>query len=364
MNKWAWCQEYEREARAKGDEKRLRLTRLRFEAWGLREADPDRAYALYDEGWRLARQLGEPWWAMYYSQRKLQIRMFFGGDYRNAIGAAVEGVLEVRKPQYTAYPFRLNVYFHLVAAYLGVDPLGYAAEIRDAIGTLERDIPRNDTDDFLIEQLKQGFALWLNDLESAERSVQRSLQLANECATRSASDHFLIGAYATLCAIDNERADTSALSEHASTGEVISRRAGYQLRLSEFQLWQGLVALGVGDEASAQRLRRSAIARASRMKKIPSSFWFDALCTWALYKQNLSDAFAVRDRQLTMISGRGCLAYECYCQIERCRLLARMGKPMDKALAAARAAAGKLRDPAPRLAELDAIARGHTEPRS
>ncbi len=39
-----------------------------------------------------------------------------------------------------------------------------------------------------------------------------------------------------------------------------------------------------------------------------------------------------------------------------------MGKPLDEALAAAREAAGKLRDPAPRLAEVDAIVRGASGP--
>ena len=68
----------------------------------------------------------------------------------------------------------------------------------------------------------------------------------------------------------------------------------------------------------------------------------------------------MRDEELATIVGHGQLGYECYCHVERCRLLGRMGRPLDEALAAAREAASKLRDPAPRLAELDRIAFGDT----
>ena len=59
-------------------------------------------------------------------------------------------------------------------------------------------------------------------------------------------------------------------------------------------------------------------------------------------------------------AGCGQLAYESYCHVERCRLLARMGRPRDEVLAAGRAAAGQLRNPTPELEHLERIARGET----
>jgi hypothetical protein len=65
-------------------------------------------------------------------------------------------------------------------------------------------------------------------------------------------------------------------------------------------------------------------------------------------------ALRVRDLELATCAGRGQLAYESYCHVERCRLLARMGRPRDEVLAAA----DRLREPAPELDKLERAARG------
>lgn len=362
MSKWAWMQESRRDAQAKGDRERLRMMRVGDEAWGYRESDPARAQALYEEGLRRARQLGEPWWEMYYAQRRLQALMLWRYCYGDALGLAVESALDARKPQYASYPHLFDVYFHLVMAYVGVDPAGYAAEIGQAIGSLERDVPRFDSDGFLIEFAKREFALWVNDLEAAEQSAWRALRLAEEGVSRSTADYFLAFVYADLCAVDFKRADTEALAEHAAAGEEKARQSGQQLQISECQLWQALLARQAGDEARAHALRLSAVARVNRLKQPPVQRWFDALCAWSLYENDLPAALGVRDQELAAIVGHGQLAYEVYCQVERCRLLAMMGRPLDEGMAAAREAAGKLKNPAPRLAELDAIVEGEGGP--
>ena len=149
-----------------------------------------------------------------------------------------------------------------------------------------------------------------------------------------------------------------ALRDHAALGEEKSLRSGERIPLSECQLWQALIARRAGDEARALALRRTAVARMSRLKQPPTPHWFNALCAWALDENDLPAALRVRDLELATYADHGQLGYESYCHLERCRLLARMGPLPEEALTAARLAAGKLRDPAPRLAELDAIAQG------
>jgi hypothetical protein len=361
MSKWTWMQEYQADAEAKGDTVRLRMARMRHEAYPLRETDPARAQALYEEGLRLAKQLGEPWWAMYYSQRKLLARMCWDNHFDDTMGLAVENVLEARKPLYASYPQLCSVYLHLVFSYIGVDPVGYAAEIKQAFASLESDVPQIDTGDrFVLEFARRYFALWLNDLDAAEQSAWRALRMAEEGVAPYTSDYHLSFVYEDLCGIDYKRGDMEALRDHAALGEEKSLRSGERIPLSECQLWQALLARRAGDEARALALRRAAIARMSRLKQAPTPHWFNALCAWALDENDLPAALRVRDLELATYADRGQLAYECYCQVERCRLLARMGPLPEDAMTAARLAAGKLRDPAPRLAELDALARGET----
>jgi hypothetical protein len=274
----------------------------------------------------------------------------------------VEIALEARQPQYASFPALFMTYFHLVHCYIGVDPAGYQAEIREAIGSLERDFLRFPQDRFLVESAKRWFALGLGDLDEAEQSARRSLLLAEGGVSRGSANYYLSFVYDDLCGIDFKRGDLASLAEHAALGEKAARQSGEQVLLAECLLWQALAAARSGDAPGALSLRWTAIARMSRLKRRPSIHWFNALCGWSLFENDLPAALRVRDAELAAVAGRGQLAYECYCHIERCRLLARMGKPVDEALTAARAAAGELRDPAPRLAELNAIARGEAPP--
>ena len=65
-----WFAHFESEARGSGDLERMRLVSLVYEADRHRETTPDRMLALLDEGRRLARQLQEPWWVLFYEDRR------------------------------------------------------------------------------------------------------------------------------------------------------------------------------------------------------------------------------------------------------------------------------------------------------
>jgi hypothetical protein len=138
---WDWFDEFELEARRKGDQERTRLGSLHRDAYRFRESDPDRALKLYGEGRRLAGLLREPWWMLYYDQQTVHALLHFKQDYRNVLDLAVANVLEVRKPSYGAFPRRLLIHGDLVSAYLGIDPAGHADSIQQALDYLDRESP-------------------------------------------------------------------------------------------------------------------------------------------------------------------------------------------------------------------------------
>ncbi len=361
MSKWSWFHEYEADARVRGDPDRLRLARLHYEGWGWRETDPDQAYALYDQGCQLARRLGEPWWQLFYAHWRLGALLYFKRDYRDVLRPAVEAVLEARKPSYEAFPFRFAIFYDLISAYLGIDAPGYADPIRQALHSLEHDVPRSGEDHFLLEDSKRAFALALEDLDAAEAATLRSMRLADEAGEEHSAAHHSAFNCCGLCTVAFKRGDWERLGENAAAGEQAARRIGYKMQISECQMWSALLALRSGDEARARPLRRQAVARVSRLKRPPSASWFNALAAWALHENDLAAALAVRDREYETIRDRGRLAYESVCHVERCRLLARLGKPLDEELKAGREAAAKLRNPGPELEKLERIAEGKTE---
>ena len=297
---------------------------------------------------------------MFYAHWRLGALLYFKRDYRDVLRPAVEAVLEARKPSYEAFPFRFAVYYDLVSAYLGIDAPGFADPIRRALHSLEHDVPRSGEDHFLLQDLKLSFALDLEDLNGAEEAALRSMRIADDCGEQHSAAHHVAFNYCCLCTVTFMRGDGERLAEHAAAGEQAARRIGYKLQQSECQMWTALLALRSGDGARARALRRQAVARVSRLKRPPSSSWFNALAAWALHENDPATALAVRDHELETIRDRGQLHYECTCHIDRCRLLARMGRPLDEELKAGREAAAKLRKPAAELAKLERIASGET----
>ena len=105
-------------------------------------ADPDQAYRLFHEGQQLAQNLHEPWLVLFFEEWCGTALLHFKRDYRNVLDLVVRSALEARKPQYAQYPGRLGVFDNLIAAYLGIDPAGYAEPVRQAMDYLDGELCR------------------------------------------------------------------------------------------------------------------------------------------------------------------------------------------------------------------------------
>jgi hypothetical protein len=358
MSHFDWFDRFEIEALQAGDPERIRLARLHHQAYDQREADPDRALALIAEGRRLAERLRQPWWALYYDHYRVHALLHFKQDYRAVLDLAVRNTLEVRKPEYAEFPRRLLIHDDLVSAYIGIDPVGNAGPIREALAYLDGEVPPDGEDRYMLLGACRQFALDLGDLDEAEVAAQRSLALADADLERGRARHFQVFTYAGLAEIAWRRGDLSALGEAAAAGEEVVRQVGHKVELAGFLMWQALLARHAGEEGRAGRLYRQSAGRITRVRMPPDSAWFDAESAFHELGGELGRALLVRDRELDLIGGRGRLAYECRCHVKRCRLRARLGCLSAEHLDAARAAAGRLRQPAAPLAELERIEKG------
>src|SRR5262245_26030844 len=140
LGEWlgAQAQQFRETNNARG----LQMMQCYLRAYENRERDPDAAFAAFTEGKRIAQELNEPWWALFYENERVEALIHFERDYRKVLDLAVPLVLEVRKPANAHFPGRTSVYDGLVAAYLGIDAEGYATEIQQAIDYLEREVPQ------------------------------------------------------------------------------------------------------------------------------------------------------------------------------------------------------------------------------
>jgi hypothetical protein len=362
MQGWNWFDEYEDSARRFGDAQRHRLGLLHRESYRFRESDPDRALALIAEGRRLAESLHEPWWALYYDEQRVHALLHFKQDYRDVLDLAVRNTLEVRKTAYAGFPRRLLIHGDLVSAYLGIDPLGHADAIREALGYLDREAPPDGDERYLVLGSQRQFALDRGAHDEALALSHCSLALAAADSDRGRARHFLVFTWSGLADLAFRLGEPDRLAEAARAGEEVARQVGHQVELAGFQLWQALLARRAGDEESALALYAQASARLARLGMPPDSSYRDAECAFHEEAGDLHRALAVRLAERAAIERRGRLAYECACHLKCCRLLASMGRLTEDDLGSARAAAQQLRDPAPALAELARLARQEGRP--
>jgi hypothetical protein len=358
MTIWDWVEEFHRQAVANGDEARARLPLYHYHGYRYRETDPDHALALFEEGGRVARLLGEPWWALFYDDWRVTGMLFFQRDFRRVLDLAVQNTLEVRKPAYARFPLRFSIQRNLIAAYIGIDPAGYVEQIEQALAHLEAEVPAEGGDKYLVLGSRREFALEMDRPDLAAEASRRSLELADGDPDRHGATHHATFNYSGLCEVAWRRRDWQLLGEAATQGEDCAHKSDLQMELSEALLWQAVLARHAGEEEKARRLYRRATGRVGRLQMPPDRAFYDGLDAFHTLGAEPAKALLARRNELAAIAGMGRLAYEARCRLRVCRLLARLGEPLADDLAAAREAARKLRHPQAHLDELDRIEKG------
>jgi hypothetical protein len=353
-----WFARYEADARSRGDEERLRLVHLVCEADLCRETNPDRMLALIDEGRRLACQLREPWWTLFYDDRRAGALMKYKGDAQAGLELAVRNALEARKPLYQSFPWRFRIYDHLIVGYLNTDPAGFAAEIREALSWLERDIPAEGSPKYLILARRRWLAGELGLHDEAEELARQALDVAGSDPDQATARSHAVFCFSHLCEIAYRRSDWPGLTDQSVLGAELAAQMGHQLELAEFHMWQALLARRAGNEPLATRLAGQAKRRVALLGMPADHIWFDALCAYHDQAGELAEELAARDQELALLRHKGRWAAESRCQIERCRLRSRLGLSMGEDLAEARAVIARLRRPAALLEELERIMGG------
>ncbi len=350
-----WFSRFEAEARARGDEERMRLVNLVYEADQHRETDPDRMLALLNEGRHLARQLGEGWWTLFYDDRRAGALMKYKGDAQAGLELAVRNALEARKPVYERFPWRFRIHDHLIVGYLNTDPVGYAAEIREALTYLEQDIPVEGSPKYLVIARRRWLAGELGLHDEAEELAHRALAMAASDRDQATARSHAVFCFSHLCEIAYRRRDWRSLTEQSAVGEGLTRQVGHLLELAEFLMWQALLARRDGDPVRSARLCQQAKRRVAQLGMPPDHIWFDALCAYHAEANDLAEELEARDAELELLRHRGRWAAESRCRIERCRLRARLGLPVAEEVAEARAIIGRLRKPEVVLRELEHV---------
>ena len=358
MTVWEWIDDFAARARSAGDRERLRLTGVLGEAYEYRHTNPDRMLALFAEGRRLALALEEPWWVLFFDYWHVETLIYYQEDYRTLLDAAVKLTVDVHRPAFVQHPLRLPIAANLIAAYLCIDPHGYADEIRGALDYALCEGMPHDGVLYLFLFRQEWFAWEMGRLDEARAVCERIVGLAESDPEPHRALHHLVGAHVCLCRIAHRRRDWDGLDLWARAGEELAQRRGGRYEKALCVLWRAVWARHEGMDADARRLCRAGTAQMARLGRLPDEVYFDALCQFHELGGELENALTARERQRSIVADRGQLATECLNALHRCRLLTMMGRPLEEACGHVRAAAARLRRPAYYLDKLDRLLSG------
>jgi hypothetical protein len=344
---WGWVSRARAAARRAGDEARVRLTSLDKEAWGIFETDPHRALALYEEGLQLAEQLQEPCWQIFYKYWRIEAYIFYLCDLREAKRLAVDLAVEARKPVYGHCPVRARIYRILVDSYLFSDPIGYANQIQENLDYLENEVPLDEDTWRLIPGRRSTLAIYLDQFEEAQRHALTYLERSQD------SDFRLSDAYSELSHISFKLGEFDKLFEYAQTGEVHARRIERQGSLAELLLWQAVYYQLQDREKEAKRLVQQAQRHISNIARAEAGFI--SLAQYYEIGGELEKSLAERAKIIAFSEKCGFEHNAIETRIEYCKLLVKMGLPVEKEAGEARARANQMPRPEHYLKKLDAL---------
>jgi hypothetical protein len=340
-----------------GDEERMRLANLHDEGFRCQETNPEESVALFTLGRQVAEQLAEPWWVFFYDVWRTLAMTGYVEDYARGLDLAINCVLQARKPQFADHAWRVAAFNTLLGCYLEIDPEGYAGEIQRTLDYLDTLIPPGPHDDRLVMLGRRRFFLAGLERWNEARAVALEQLALCDGDTDHDDNWYGLSPASFLCWLGARQEDWASVQQYARLLEewALPIHAAQEERC-EADLWLAILARRAGDEPTARRRQRSAVARMGRLRIPCDVFYFDGLALYHELGGQLGHALRVRDKELAQFQGRGTHFRECTAHLKRSRLLARMGKLGATDLEAARSAMFNLRRPQRWLAQLQALA--------
>jgi hypothetical protein len=312
MNVWQWVYAFEMRALEAGDFRRARLCQMHNEAYAHRQSQPRRMLEILEEGRREAIALQEPWWVLFFEHWKLETQIYYLEDYREVIEMGIRQTLELNKPNLEQHPLRFGVYCNLVAAYLCVDPRGYADAIEQALAYLQTCVPESGGECYLLQARRHWFAYELGDYEAAFRLAQEELDMAFRDADIHTARHHAIDTYKALCWICAQRKEWENVRQYAELGiELVEKEDTYQYEFACFLAWWAVWLRREGAVDRARRAMQQALTIMGRLGIQPGEPFYDARAEYHQLGQEWEQIRKIREQEFSSSVGKGQLAYEC-----------------------------------------------------
>jgi hypothetical protein len=321
---------------------RWKLYDLERQGWRyLYNEQPEQAKETFESGAKIARLNQLPCMELMFEYQICQVYVYYSYDQKAAVDYAVRLVTRLPRQEYVdCHNDHVSVYDILTHAYFYRDCLGYEKEIRESLDYIEKNLPvRQET------RLRMDYILTELEYENGNYQVARSKAMqyiadAEFSHPYRKSDGYLAARRAVYALGEFDLA-----YKYAELDATVSQSGSYQRGAADALMWQAVFAKRLGNDGAAQQIYQRGIAQYQQFSISPSLTYFDAASEYYELTGDTEQALKLREAQFNELPARGSLHDMALAHLQYCRLLGRMGKPVDEALMKARAFINTLRKP-------------------
>ncbi|MDQ7026888.1 MAG: hypothetical protein Q9P44_15170 [Anaerolineae bacterium] len=350
---WGWFHASLHNARMNGDTERQKYNEFAYRGWAYRRtAQPDEAFMVFEQGETLAKKLGDPCWELFFQYWCAEMLFYHKVDQQAALDYAIRVATRAYKEQYLGCPIRSRVYFVIADIYYAIDFFSYQDKIRDMLDYLQNDVPMDHDTDLRARHMRAEFEMEFDRFDVAKSLVEQYMPDAqgNDFRMRSGYNMLRRIAYAkgyVQMALDYSL-ETEKYAIHTQSQGIIASQ----------KLWQAVYHKRLGNDTIARICHLNGIDLHERYALPSWPGYYDSLCEYLEVNGEVDRALAIRKKQLEEMETHHSIYNESVSHLDYCRLLGRLGKPIDKALKIARDISQRMSNPDLFLSRLQKIQDG------
>jgi hypothetical protein len=320
----------------------MQLWVLERQGWRhLQNEESELARQTFLKGAALAREHKQHCYELFFEYNICQVYVYYTYDQKAAVDYAVRLTTRLHRPEFKECTYQqTSVYDILTHAYFYRDCLGYEQEIRDSADYIEKELPMLHDVQLRLDYLRAELEYENGNYQAARDRVMQYLVDAEFAHAFRRSDGYLVGRRVMFAL-----GDIPLAYQYTKMDADVSRNGGYQRGVADALLWQAVCAKQMGNDGEAQRLFQQGITHYQHYNMPHTLMYFDAVAEYHELCGERERALTLRESQFDELPARGSLHDVALAHLQYCRLLGRMGKPVDDALQKAREFIQTLRKP-------------------
>jgi tetratricopeptide (TPR) repeat protein len=279
---------------------------------------------------------------LFFEYQICQVYVYYTYDQKAAVDYAVRLVTRLQRSQYgDCHNEHVSVYDILTHAYFYRDCLGYEKELRESLDYIEKNLPiRQET------RLRMDYILTELDYENGHYQAARNKAMQYIADAEFSHPYRKSDGYLAARHVLYALGEIDLAHKYAELDATVSQSGSYQRGAADALMWQAVFAKRLGNDGAAQQIFQRGIAQYQQFDMSPSLTYFDAAADYYELSGDSEQALKLRLSQFEELPARGSLHDMALAHLQYCRLLGRMGKPVDEVLKKARDFINTLRKPA------------------